>query len=66
MAESKKPAPKAKAAAPKAAVYKVAEGKALTSKKGILGPGSEVKAEDLPGGDEALQGLVKSKHVVKG
>ena len=45
--------------------YKVAEGKAITSKKGILGPNAEVKAEYLPGGDVTLKELVAKKLIVK-
>lgn len=41
-------------------------GKALTSKRGILGPGEEIKPGDIAGGEEALNNFVKSGHVGKG
>ena len=59
MAEDKK------TPAVKAALYSIAKGKSITSKKGILGPSDEVKADFLIGGDATLQKLVKSGHVVK-
>lgn len=37
----------------------VAEGKAITSKRGVLGPGEEVRAEYFVGGEETLQSLKK-------
>ena len=40
-------------------------GKAITSKRGILADGDEIKAEDLAGGTEALEAFVKSGHVGK-
>jgi len=43
----------------------VAKGKAITSKKGILGEDEEMKAEYLSGGEDALKVLLKSGHVVK-
>ncbi len=43
--------------------YTVAEGKAITSSKGILSDGAEVTAEMLPGGAKTLKALVESKHV---
>lgn len=45
--------------------YFVNEGKALTSKRGILAEGDEIKADDLAGGKEALDAFVKSGHVGK-
>lgn len=45
--------------------YCIADGKSLTTKRGLLGPGREIKAEDLAGGDKALKAFVKSKHVTK-
>lgn len=45
--------------------FYVKEGKAVTSKRGILSDGDEIKADDLPGGKEALDAFVKSGHVVK-
>jgi hypothetical protein len=43
----------------------VASGKSITSRRGILAPGDEIKAEDLSGGKESLDKFVKSGHVVK-
>ena len=60
-AEAEK-AKKVKAAKPP---FSVGKGKALTTKRGILGGGEEVTAEDLPGGKDALTALVESGHVVK-
>lgn len=56
---------KEEAAAKKPPFY-VKEGKAVTSKRGILSDGDEIKADDLPGGKEALDAFVKSGHVAKG
>lgn len=54
-----------KAADKKPAFY-VKEGKAVTSKRGILSDGDEIKASDLAGGKDALEAFVKSGHVAKG
>ncbi len=58
------------AAAKKAAAEKpdwvVAEGKSITSKKGVLAPGNEVKEEYLGGGKKSFDALKKQKIVVKG
>jgi hypothetical protein len=48
--------------------YYVAKGKAITSKKGILSEGDEVKAEYFgkkEAGEETLASLVDSGHVKK-
>lgn len=45
--------------------FSVASGKSITSRRGILAPGDEIKADDLAGGKEALDAFVKSGHVVK-
>lgn len=45
--------------------FRVSKGKAITSKRGILADGDEIKAEDLAGGKEALEAFVKSGHVAK-
>ena len=45
--------------------HTIAPGKALTSKRGILGPGARIDAKDLPEGDKALKAFVKSGHVLK-
>lgn len=44
--------------------HAVAKGKAITSMRGILGAGEEIKAEYLSGGADALAALVKAGHVV--
>ena len=46
--------------------FYVPEGTSITSKKGVLADGDEVKAEYLSGGEKTLNGLVKSGHVKKG
>lgn len=45
--------------------YSIAEGKSLTSKRGILGPGEEIKPADLAGGADAIKSFVKSGHIIK-
>ena len=45
--------------------FSVGEGKAITTKRGILSDGDEIKAEDLAGGKDALEAFVESGHVVK-
>lgn len=62
-AEAPKP-PEPVQVAPKFA-YTVAPGRAVTSKKGILKAGGEVKAEWLGGGEESLKRLVDKKIVIK-
>lgn len=44
--------------------YTMAEGKALTTRRGICAEGDEIKAEYLPGGLEAIKAFVKSGHIV--
>jgi len=43
---------------------RVAPGKMISSKKGLLSAGNLVKAEYLGGGQKALQGLIDSGYVV--
>lgn len=50
--------------APKVA-YSIAKGRAITSRRGILADGDEIKENDLAGGQKALDAFVKSGHVVK-
>ena len=45
--------------------YHMGEGKAVTSRKGILGPGEEVKVEHFSDGQEMIDKLVGSGHIVK-
>jgi hypothetical protein len=49
----------------KAHPYSIAEGMSVTTKKGMLSHGDEIKAEYLGGGQDALDSLVKRKVVVK-
>lgn len=49
----------------KSPAFSVKKGKAITSKRGILADGDEVKADDLAGGEDSLKALVESGHVVK-
>lgn len=60
-AEKKEPAAEVET---KPAFY-VMPGKCLTSKRGLIADGDEIKAEDLAGGKEALNAFVKSGHVGK-
>ena len=53
---------KAEAAIPP---YRIAKGKAVTSRKGILADGEEIKAEYLAGGKETLDTLVDRGVVIK-
>lgn len=46
--------------------YYIMPGKALTSKRGILGPGDAIAPDDIAGGEDALRKFVKSGHVGKG
>lgn len=65
-AKAKVEAEEAKAeAAKKKPPFYVEKGKAITSKRGILGEGDEIKADDLAGGKEALEAFIKSGHVAK-
>lgn len=43
----------------------VAEGKSITTRRGILSEGNEIKADDMSGGKQALKAFVKSGHVIK-
>ena len=67
----KEDAPKADAAAKevkkakKVYPYSIAPGKSLTSKKGILQGGDEIKASYLAGGDASLATHVKNGIVIK-
>jgi len=45
--------------------YEVAEGKSVTSLRGIRGPGVTVTAEDFPGGQETLDAIVARGDAVK-
>jgi hypothetical protein len=45
--------------------YYLGKKKAITTKRGILSDGEEIKAEYLSGGKKALDAFVKSGHVVK-
>ena len=58
-------AEKAKAAEVKKPPFSIAKGKAITTKRGILSDGDEIKAEDLNGGQKAIDAFVKTKHIIK-
>ena len=45
-------------------VHRVAEGKSITSKRGVLGPGDEVRPEYFVGGESVLADLIE-KGLVK-
>ena len=45
--------------------FYVMKGKAITSKRGILADGDEIKAGDLAGGQEALDDFVETGHIGK-
>lgn len=45
--------------------YYLCKGKAITTRRGILSNGDEIKAEDITGGKEALDGFVETKHLEK-
>jgi hypothetical protein len=45
--------------------FYIVAGKAITSQRGILSDGDEIKVGDLPDGLKALKAFVKSGHVVK-
>lgn len=46
-------------------VFVVAQGKALTTLRGIIGEGEPIAESDLPSGKEAFDGFIKSKHIVR-
>jgi hypothetical protein len=46
--------------------YYLAEGKALTTLRGIKSDGEEIKVSDLPGGLDAIEAFVKGGYIVKG
>ena len=45
--------------------FYIVAGKAITSQRGILSDGDEIKEQDLPDGLKALKAFVKSGYVVK-
>ena len=46
--------------------FYMADGKSITSKKGVLSDGDEVKAEYLNGGKKTIDQFVKSGHIKTG
>ena len=42
----------------------VAQGRAVTTRRGVLGPGEAIFAKDVTGGDKTLQNLIKAGIVV--
>lgn len=53
------PEPEPAAAAEPTNVHRVAEGKSITSKRGVLGPGDEVRPEYFVGGESVLADLIE-------
>jgi len=53
-------------AEPEPVVFHMAPGKAITSKKGILAEGDEVKAEYFNGGEATLKHFVKAGYILEG
>lgn len=49
----------------KKGAYYLCDGKAITTRRGILSNGDEIKAEDISGGKEALDHFVETKHIEK-
>lgn len=45
--------------------FRVAVGRSITSKRGILAEGDEINANDIAGGKVALDAFLESGHVVK-
>ena len=64
-AEAKERADEVKAEEGEKPPFYVMPGKCLTSKRGLIADGAEIKADDLAGGKEALDAFVKSGHVGK-
>jgi len=50
---------------PEPVVFRMAPGKAITSRKGILAAGDEVKAEYLNGGLTAIKSFVKAGYILE-
>ena len=50
----------------KKGAYYLCKGKAITTRRGILSNGDEIKAEDISGGKKALDDFVETKHLEKG
>lgn len=46
--------------------YAVAPGKSLTTRRGVLGPGAEIRPADVADGEKQLEHLVGRGYVVKG
>lgn len=49
----------------KKVAYVVSEGKAITTKRGLLSEGKEIKAEWIGGGEDAFKKLIADKYIVK-
>ncbi len=52
------------AAADEPREYKIAQGKSVTSKKGVLGPGAIVKPEYFSLGQETIDSLIDKGYIV--
>jgi len=59
------PAPAETTVVGKKCKFRVAKGKSITSKRGILSAGQTVCAKDFPGGEETLKQLIDRKLVTK-
>ena len=64
--KSKVVKPKPAAVEPKEEKWVIAENKSATSLKGILAPGSTVKAEYFASGKDAFDALINKGVIVKG
>lgn len=64
-ADAKKAATAEKAKPKKKPPFTVAKGKSITTKRGILADGEEIKAEDLGGGQESINDFVNSGMIDK-
>ena len=46
--------------------FYIKDGKAITTKRGILADGDEITAKDLAGGKDAINKFIKTGHIGKG
>lgn len=63
--EAEEKAEKEAANTPKELKYYVCKGKAITTKRGILADGEEIKPSDVTQGEKVLEKFVKTGHVEK-
>jgi len=64
-ATAKKKSDKAAAKKKKKPPFTIAAGKSITTKRGILADGDEIKAADLAGGSKSINDFVESGHIDK-